>query len=78
MPIRQYRSFKQSHRKTDLQGGFYIMGNVLKYEIKKSRFMLLVIGIVIGCLEVAYLIGFGGMKSIYVFCYARTLQLYIM
>ena len=38
------------------------MGNVLKYEIKKSRFMLLVIGIVIGCLEIAYLIGFGGIK----------------
>lgn len=38
------------------------MGNVFKYEIKKSRFMFLVIGIIIGCLEVAYLIGYGGMK----------------
>lgn len=38
------------------------MGNVFKYEIKKSRFMFLVIGIVIGCLEIAYLIGYGGME----------------
>ncbi len=36
------------------------MGNVFKYEIKKSRFMFLVVGIVIGCLEIAYLIGYGG------------------
>lgn len=34
------------------------MGNVLKYEIKKSRFMMLIVGIIIGCLEIAYLIGF--------------------
>ncbi len=38
------------------------MGNVFKYEIKKSRFMFLVVGLVIGCLEVAYLIGYGGLK----------------
>ena len=36
------------------------MGNVLKYEIKKSRFMMLIVGIIIGCLEIAYLIGFFG------------------
>lgn len=34
------------------------MGNVLKYEIKKSRFMMLIVGIIIGGLELAYLIGF--------------------
>lgn len=34
------------------------MGNVLKYEIKKSRFMMLIVGIIIGGLEIAYLIGF--------------------
>lgn len=38
------------------------MGNVLKYEIKKSRFMMLIVGIIIGCLEIAYLIGFFGFK----------------
>lgn len=27
------------------------MGNVLKYEIKKSRFMMLIVGIIIGGLE---------------------------
>ena len=36
------------------------MGNVLKYEIKKSRFMMLIVGIIIGGLELAYLIGFFG------------------
>lgn len=36
------------------------MGNVLKYEIKKSRFMMLIVGIIVGCLELAYLIGFFG------------------
>ena len=39
------------------------MGNVLKYEIKKSRFMMLIVGIIIGCLELAYLIGFFGVKT---------------
>lgn len=34
------------------------MGNVLKYEIKRSRFMMLIVGIIIGGLELAYLIGF--------------------
>ena len=29
------------------------MGNVLKYEIKKSRFMMLIVGIIVGCLELA-------------------------
>lgn len=29
------------------------MGNVLKYEIKKSRFMMLIVGIIIGGLELA-------------------------
>lgn len=38
------------------------MGNVLKYEIKKSRFMMLIVGIIIGGLEIAYLIGFFGFK----------------
>lgn len=38
------------------------MGNVLKYEIKRSRFMMLIVGIIIGCLEIAYLIGFFGFK----------------
>lgn len=38
------------------------MGNVLKYEIKKSRFMMLIVGIIIGGLELAYLIGFFGFK----------------
>lgn len=39
------------------------MGNVLKYEIKKSRFMMLIVGIIIGGLELAYLIGFFGVKT---------------
>lgn len=39
------------------------MGNVLKYEIKKSRFMMLIVGIIIGGLELAYLIGFFGVKQ---------------
>ena len=39
------------------------MGNVLKYEIKKSRFMMLIVGIIIGCLELAYLIGFFGVTT---------------
>ncbi len=38
------------------------MGNVLKYEIKRSRFMMLIVGIIVGCLELAYLIGFFGFK----------------
>lgn len=38
------------------------MGNVLKYEIKKSRFMMLIVGIIISGLEIAYLIGFFGFK----------------
>ena len=39
------------------------MGNVLKYEIKRSRFMMLIVGIIVGCLELAYLIGFFGVKT---------------
>lgn len=39
------------------------MGNVLKYEIKKSRFMMLIVGIIIGGLELAYLIGFFGVTT---------------
>ena len=39
------------------------MGNVLKYEIKRSRFMMLIVGIIIGGLELAYLIGFFGVKT---------------
>lgn len=39
------------------------MGNVLKYEIKKSRFMMLIVGIIIGGLELAYLIGFLVLKQ---------------
>lgn len=39
------------------------MGNVLKYEIKRSRFMMLIVGIIVGCLELAYLIGFFGAKT---------------
>ncbi len=31
------------------------MGNVLKYEIKKSRFMMLIVGIIIGGLETGVL-----------------------
>ncbi len=27
------------------------MGNVLKYEIKRSRFMMLIVGIIVGCLN---------------------------
>ena len=39
------------------------MGNVLKYEIKRSRFMMLIVGIIIGGLELAYLIGFLVLKQ---------------
>ena len=39
------------------------MGNVLKYEIKRSRFMMLIVGIIFGGLELAYLIGFFGVKT---------------
>lgn len=39
------------------------MGNVLKYEIKRSRFMMLIVGIIVGCLELAYLIGFFGVTT---------------
>ncbi len=41
------------------------MGNVLKYEIKKSRFMMLIVGIIIGGLKCSPFVRQCGIIEIY-------------